>query len=149
MIHQTVLLAHLLAAIFWVGGMATLHFCVRPAALQTLQAPQPIALLHATLKRFLFGVGIAVIVLLLTGIHLYGLRGGMAARWGVHVMVIGGILMMLIYGHIRFALLKKLSGAVAAQNWAQAKPALDSIRKLVSINLLLGVAIIAAVKLGA
>jgi uncharacterized membrane protein len=149
MVHQTVLLIHLLAAIFWLGGMLTLHFCVRPAALSALQPPQPLAMMHATLVRFLKIVALAIVVLLLTGIHLYGLRGGLAARWGVHVMALGGIVMMLIYGHLRFGAFKKLSTAVAAQNWAEAKPALDQVRKLVVVNMVLGIAIIAAVKLGA
>jgi uncharacterized membrane protein len=133
---------------FWLGGMATIVFCVRPAALAVLAAPQPIALLHATLARFLKYVALAMAILLLTGIHLYGVRGGIGARWGVHVMSLGGIVMMLIYGHIRFAAFKRLDAAVQTQTWAEAKPALDLIRKMVLVNLALGVAIIAAVKIG-
>jgi uncharacterized membrane protein len=148
-VHQFVLLLHLLAAIFWLGGMATIVFCVSPAALSVLAAPQPIALLHATLARFLRYVALAMAILLLTGIHLYGLRGGIGARWGIHVMAFGGVAMMLIYGHIRFAAFKRLDAAVKAQVWADAKPALDLIRKMVWVNLVLGVAIIAAVRLGA
>jgi uncharacterized membrane protein len=149
MTHQLVLALHLLAAIFWLGGMATLHTCVRPAALDVLQPPQPISMMHATLKRFLLLVGIAIIVLLITGIHLYGLRGGPAARWGVQVMTFGGIVMMLIYGHIRFALFKRLNAAVATQSWPDAKAALDQIRTLVFANLCLGILIVVAVKIGA
>jgi uncharacterized membrane protein len=147
-VHQFVLLLHLLAAMFWLGGMATIVFCVRPAALAVLAAPQPITLLHATLARFLKYVALAMALLLITGIHLYGLRGGIGARWGVHVMAFGGIVMMLIYGHIRFAAFKRLDAAVNTQTWAEAKPALDLIRKMVLVNLALGVAIIAAVKFG-
>lgn len=147
--HNAILLLHLLAAIFWVGGMLTLHFCVRPAALDVLQPPQPIAMLHSTLARFLKLVALAIVVLLLTGIHLYGLRGGLAARWGVHVMAGGGIAMMLVYGHLRFAAFKQLGASVANQNWNEAKAALARVRTLVSVNLVLGVLIIAAVKLGA
>jgi uncharacterized membrane protein len=147
-VHQFVLLLHLLAAMFWLGGMATIVFCVRPAALAVLAAPQPITLLHATLARFLKYVALAMALLLLTGIHLYGLRGGIGARWGVHVMAFGGIVMMLIYGHIRFAAFKRLDAVVNTQTWAEAKPALDLIRKMVLVNLALGVAIIAAVKFG-
>jgi uncharacterized membrane protein len=146
--HALILLLHLLAAIFWVGGMALMHFCVRPAALATLEPPLPIALLHATLARFLRAVALAIAVLLLTGIHLYGLRGGLSAHWGVHLMVFGGLLMMLIYGHIRFVGFKRLGTAVAAKDWPAAKAALEQIRKFVFGNLLLGIAIIAAVKLG-
>jgi uncharacterized membrane protein len=148
MAHQTILLLHLLAAIFWIGGMLTIHFCVRPAALAVLQPPQPIAMLHATLQRFLKYVAMALLVLLLTGIHLYGLRGGLGARWGVHIMAGGGIVMMLIYGHIRFVLFKRLDAAVSAQNWTQARPALEQTRTWVLSNLVLGILIVVAVKLG-
>ncbi len=147
-LHAFVLLVHLLAAIFWLGGMATVLGCVRPAALSVLSAPQPILLLHATLARFLKYVALAMAILLLTGIHLYGLRGGLGARWGVHVMAFGGIVMMLVYGHLRFSAFKKLEAAVKSQNWAEGKAALDQIRTLVMVNLALGVVIIAAVKLG-
>lgn len=133
---------------FWLGGMATILFCVRPAALSVLAAPQPVALLHATLAKFLKYVALAMAILLITGIHLYGLRGGLGARWGVHVMALGGILMMLIYGHLRFTAFKKLNVAVKAQNWGEGKAALDQIRTLVLVNLVLGVVIVAAVKLG-
>ena len=148
-VHQTVLLLHLLAAMFWLGGMATIVLCVRPAALAALTAPQPIQLLHATLARFLKYVALALAILLLTGIHLYGLRGGMGARWGIHVMAFGGILMMLVYGHLRFGPFKKLDASVKSQNWAEGKAALGQIRVLVLVNLFLGVLITAAVKLGA
>jgi uncharacterized membrane protein len=148
-IHQFVLLLHLLAAIFWLGGMATILFCVRPAALALLSPPQPIAMMHATLARFLKYVALAMAILLLTGIHLYGLRGGLGARWGVHTMAFGGIVMMLIYGHLRFTAFKKLDAAVKAQTWPEGKAALDQIRLLVQLNLIIGVGIVAAVKLGA
>ncbi len=146
--HATVLLIHLLAAIFWIGGMATILFCVRPAARAVLEAPQPAVLLHATLARFLRYVGVAVILLLVTGIHLYGTRGGLGARWGVHVMAGGGIVMLLIYGHLRAGVFKKMSAAVARKEWPTVVAQLEMARKLVALNLAIGIAIIAAVKLG-
>ena len=54
-----------------------------------------------------------------------------------------GILMMAIFGHIRFALFKRLTRAVAASDWATGGQALASIRTWVAVNLALGVAIIA------
>ncbi len=149
MTHTLVLLVHLFAAIFWVGGMAVILFCVRPAALATLEPPQPITLLHATMQRFLRYVGIAVILLVATGIHLYGLRGGGGARIGIHVMAAGGIAMALLYGHIRFAVFKKLNVAVGEKNWADAKKALEQLRRMVLINFCLAVTIIIAVRVWA
>ena len=50
-----------------------------------------------------------------------------------------GLLMMLIYGHIRFGPFVRLRRAVAAREWPQAAPQLNSIRRGVGINLVLGV----------
>ena len=54
-----------------------------------------------------------------------------------------GVLMIAIFGHIRFALFKRLSRAVAAQDWPAGGAALASIRTWVSVNLAIGVIIIA------
>ncbi len=34
------LFLHLASAVFWVGGMAVMHFAVRPAAVSTLEPPK-------------------------------------------------------------------------------------------------------------
>ena len=51
--------------------------------------------------------------------------------------------MMAIFGHIRFALFKRLQRAVAATDWAAGGKALASIRSLVALNLGLGVLTVA------
>ena len=54
-----------------------------------------------------------------------------------------GLAMMAIFGHLRFASFKRLQRAVAAENWAAGAQALAVIRTGVTVNLVLGVAIIA------
>jgi uncharacterized membrane protein len=49
-----------------------------------------------------------------------------------------GLVMMAIFGHIRFAPYKRLSAAVAASDWPAAGAALAQIRMLVTVNLALG-----------
>ena len=56
-----------------------------------------------------------------------------------------GLVMMAIFGHIRFALYKPLRVAVAASDWAAGGKALASIRTLVGVNLALGVLTVAIV----
>jgi uncharacterized membrane protein len=56
-----------------------------------------------------------------------------------------GVLMMLIFGHIRFVLFRRMSAAVQAAQWPVAAAALASIRRWVAVNLALGVAISAVV----
>jgi len=140
----TLLFLHILAAAFWVGGMALMHFAVRPAAVATLDPPQRLPFMAETLARFFAGVWAAIIVLLASGLGLIWRAGGFAnVRWNVHLMFGIGLLMMAIYLHIRFAPYPRLKRAVAAREWPVAAASLNLIRKLVRINLLLGVIVMA------
>jgi uncharacterized membrane protein len=142
------LLLHLLAAMLWIGGMAFAHFALRPAAVATLQPPQRLPLMSAALGRFFRLVMIAVLVLLATGLHLIFAAGGFAAvRSGVHAMFGGGVVMMLIFGYIAHGCHPKMRRHVEAGEWPAAAAQLDTIRTLVTVNLVLGVLIVAAVKL--
>jgi uncharacterized membrane protein len=140
LLYATLLCLHLLAAALWVGGMAVMHFAVRPAAVQTLEPPLRLPFMGAALQRFFNLVNGAIAVLLASGLALLSLRGGFAAaHWGVHAMVALGLLMMAVYGHIRLALWPRLRQAVAARVWPQAAAQLNAIRVRVAFNLLLGV----------
>jgi uncharacterized membrane protein len=136
--HALLLCLHLLAAAFWVGGMATIVWAVRPAAIQVLEGPPlRLQLLSATLARFFPLVLVAIVVLLGSGLLMLGLLGG-RAHWSVHAMAALGLLMMALFAHIRWALFPRLQRAVAAQTWAAAGAALNAIRPLVNLNLGLG-----------
>jgi uncharacterized membrane protein len=52
MLYTALLLLHLLAAIVWLGGMAFVHFALRPAAETILEPPQRVPLMVAALRRF-------------------------------------------------------------------------------------------------
>jgi uncharacterized membrane protein len=140
LLHATLLCLHLLAAALWVGGMAVMHFAVRPAAVQMLEPPLRLPFMAAALQRFFTLVSGAIAALLASGLALLSLGGGFAAaHWGVHAMVALGLLMMAVYGHIRLALWPRLQQAVAARVWPQAAAQLNAIRVRVAFNLLLGV----------
>jgi uncharacterized membrane protein len=134
---------HLLAAAGWVGGMALMHFAVRPAAVETLQAPpQRLALMAAVMRRFLRGVDIAVALLWATGLAIILGGGGFAAqRWGVHAMAGIAVAMTVVFVVIRAVLFPRLRRAVAAADWPAGAAALNAIRPLVAANLGLGVAV--------
>jgi uncharacterized membrane protein len=139
MLHATLLCLHLLAATLWVGGMAVMHFAVRPAAVQVLEPPQRLPFMAAALGRFFAWVSAAVVVLLASGVAMMLLSGGFAAaHWSVHAMFGFGLLMMAVYGHIRFALFLRLQRALAARDMPQAAAALNAIRQRVALNLGLG-----------
>jgi len=147
--YTLLLLVHLLAATFWVGGMALMHFTVRPAAVVTLLPPQRLPFLAAALGRFLNGVLVAIVVLLLSGLVMIQIAGGFAVvHRSVHTMFALGLVMMAIYGHVRMAPMRRLQQAVAQQAWATAAAQLSLVRRLVLFNLLLGVAVFAVAILG-
>ena len=146
-------LIHLVSIVIWVGGMFFAHFFLRPAV-QDLDAPVRVKLMRDVLGRFFSVVLILVLLVLLSGIGLIGAVHGMAAKVGAPfsmplswiVMSVLGIVMMAVFGHIRFALYKRLNNAVEAKDWAAGGAALGSIRKWVAFNLALGLVIIAAMR---
>ncbi|WP_133961806.1 DUF4149 domain-containing protein [Burkholderia pseudomallei] len=137
------LFLHLLAVAVWVGGMVFANFCLRPA-LSDLSPQLRLPLVEAVFDRFFNWVAGAVIVILLTGGFLLMKFGGAQATWPLHAMAGLGVVMMLIYGHIRFALFPRIRRAVQAQNWPDGARAVNAVRLLVMVNLVLGVVTIGA-----
>jgi uncharacterized membrane protein len=150
MIYAFLKLLHVLSIVVWVGGMVFAGFFLRPAAMQ-LPPPQRIPLMHAVLQRFFAAVLLAIVIALATGLWMIGrvaketvqagLSFNMPLDWTL--MAALGLLMMAIFAHIRFALFKRLDKAVTAQDWPAGGAALASIRTWVSVNLVIGVVIIA------
>jgi uncharacterized membrane protein len=64
-------------------------------------------------------------------------------------MSVLGVLMLAIFGHLRFALYPRLSRAVAGQAWPAGATALQAIRRWVMVNLGLGVVIVVVTLMGA
>ena len=154
MIYTSLKLLHVLATIVWIGGMVFSHFFLRPAVM-SLDVPERVRLMHEVLRRFFNAVSVAVLVTLVTALWMIGrvakqlVQSGagfsMPLSWSLMAGL--GILMMLIFAHIRFALFKRLSLAVQTMDWDAGSVALASIRTWVAVNLGLGVLIVALVTL--
>ena len=144
------LFLHLAAVIVWVGGMATMHFAVRPAAASLLEPPQRLAFMSSALARFFTLVGIAVLVVLASGLWLMQimLSSGLRLPLSIHIMAGIDLLMMAVFGHIRFALFPRLQRNVSAADWPSAAKQLGSIRQLVVLNLILGTVTVAIAVMG-
>ena len=139
---------HLLAVVVWVGGMFFAHMALRPAA-QALPPPQRLPLLAAALSRFVAWTAAAILLLVASGIAMIVLLGGMrAVGVYVHVMIGLGLVMILIYGHLVASPLKRLRAAVAASDWPGAGAAMTMARRLVGVNLVLGLVTITVAVLG-
>ena len=149
MIYATLKTVHVLSIIVWIGGMVFAHFFLRPALAQ-LEPPVRLRLMHDVLGRFFHAVLIAALLTLASGVWMLGRvakqvvqSGGsfdMPLSWTI--MATLGVVMVAIFMHIRFALYKRLSRAVAAAEWAAGGAAMAQIRTWVSINLGLGVLVL-------
>ena len=149
MLYALLKTVHVLSIMLWVGGMAFAHFFLRPAA-AALPPPERLTLLHTVMGRFFKVVMWAATLTLVTGVWMIGRTakavvqsGGsfsMPLSWTI--MATLGVVMIAIFGHIRFALFKRLSRAVQAQDWPAGGSAMASIRTWVLVNLSIGVAIV-------
>lgn len=163
-LYALMVFLHVLAVVVWVGGMFLMHFAVRPVAVAQLPPAQRLPLLAGILGRFFNWVVAAVVVVLATGVAMIigiGAAAGAAeagksafgegmrlAHGSVHLMFGLGIVMSLIFAFIRLVPFPRLRGALAAQQLPAAAGHLDSIRKWVATNLVLGVLTIAVATLG-
>ena len=147
-LYSLLLLVHLLCVVVWVGGMAFALFCLRPAAIAILQPPQRIPLLHAALARFFAIVVVAIALILASGVTMILTvdmkNAPIAWKWMIGL----GIVMMTVFFHLRAAAFARLGRCVQAQDWPAAARHLDQIRLGVMLNLSIGLAIIAIMKLG-
>jgi uncharacterized membrane protein len=132
------LFLHLMGVTIWVGGMFFAHFCLRPA-MSDLSPQLRLPLWDAVFARFFTWVTVAILLILVSGGYLMSKFGGAQAPWAIHAMVGIGVLMMLIFGHIRFALYPRLRRAVQAQKWPDGARVINNIRRLVTVNLVLGI----------
>lgn len=137
---------HLLCIIVWVGGMVFAHFFLRPAV-AALEPPARLRLMHDVLGRFFAAVLVASLLTLLSGLGMIGHAAAGAGGafslpldWGV--MAALGLVMIAIFGHIRFVLYARLGRAVADARWPAAAAALLAIRRWVGLNLTLGLLVI-------
>ncbi len=144
MIASLLLILHALSAVVWVGGMFFAHQVLRPAAASLETGPRLILWSHV-LGRFFAWVFAAIVLLLLTGYAMvfgvYGGFGGVGLH--VHLMQGIGIVMMLLFLHLYFAPWRRFRAAVARQDWAAGGRQLGQIRTIVTINLVLGVIVVA------
>ncbi|WP_099867931.1 CopD family protein [Pararhizobium haloflavum] len=140
---------HILAALFWVGGMVFAHQILRPAAL-ALDPPLRLALWRDVFSRFLPAVGFAVAALLVTGFAMiFTTFGGFAAApVSVHVMTTTGLVMMMLYLHLVFAPWKRLKSAIGNADWKAGAGHLNQMRQIVGINIVLGIVTIVVASTG-
>jgi uncharacterized membrane protein len=138
------LIVHALSAVVWVGGMFFAHQVLRPAAV-TLEPGPRLALWSRVLGRFFAWVFAAIVLLLASGYTMIADVFGGFSKIGLHIQLMQGIgiLMMLLFFHLYFAPWRRFRAAVARQEWAEGGRQLGQIRTIVTINLVLGIIVVA------
>lgn len=156
MLYAALKTFHVLSVILWIGGMAFTLFFLRPA-LAALEPPVRLRLMQDVLGRFFGAVLALALIALVTGGWMmveFANRMALAAAtevrmpWTWSLMAALGVLMTLIFGHIRFVLFQRLRRAVASSAWAAGAAALSGIRVWVRANLAIGLLIVGVVYLG-
>ena len=142
------LLLHVLSVVVWVGGMFFAYMALRPVAASVLEPPQRLTLWAGVFGKFFPWVWASVVLILLSGLHMLMKLGGAEAPHYTLTMLVLGVVMMLIFAHVFFAPYKKLKRAVAELDWKAGGAALGQIRRLIGINLSLGLLTIGVVFVG-
>jgi len=130
---------HVLAAVIWVGGMFFAYMALRPAALK-LEPPHRLMLWSETFERFFPWVWGSVVILPFTGYWMiFTMFGGFdSTPLYALIMQYIGIAMIAIFLHVFFAPYRRLRRFVAAEDFSAAGKQLAQIRKLIALNLGLG-----------
>ena len=144
MIASLLLILHALSAVVWVGGMFFAHQVLRPAAAPLDPGPR-FLLWSRVLGRFFAWVIAAIVLLLASGYAMVFAVFGGFGKVGLHVNLMQGlgILMMLLFFHLYFAPWRRFRQAVGREDWAEGGRRLGQIRTIVTINLVLGLIVVA------
>lgn len=139
MLHAIAVALHILAATIWVGGMFMAYMIVRPA-MGGLTPPEPVKMWGRIFQKFFSWVCLAVALLLVTGFWmLLGPYGGFAAAPPfLHVMATLGLVMCALFGHLYFAPYGRMRRALAAEDYPAASKQIPAIRRIVAVNLAIG-----------
>ena len=127
---------HILGFTVWVGGMFFAYMALRPIAASVLQAPERLKLWDGVFQKFFFWVWLSILLVLGSGLYMMAIIGKPPLY--ITLMAVLGIAMMFIFAHVFFAPYKRLKRAVAGADWPAGGTALGQIRKMVGLNLILG-----------
>ncbi|SED21112.1 Uncharacterized membrane protein [Pseudomonas mohnii] len=136
---------HVLAALVWVGGMFFAWMVLRPAAVNALEGPARLKLWVEVFQGFFRWVWVAVLLLPVSGVGMLHMHfnGFETAPRYVQVMMGLYVVMTALFIRIQALMLPELRTAVIAQDWPAGAAVLGKIRRLVGINLIVGLVLVA------
>jgi uncharacterized membrane protein len=118
---------------------------LRPAAIKALEGPARLKLWVEVFQGFFRWVWVAVVLLPVSGVGMLNLHftGFENAPRYVQVMMGLYVVMTALFIRIQALMLPELRTAVAGQDWPAGAAVLGRIRRLVGINLLVGLVVVA------
>ena len=130
---------HVLAAVVWVGGMVFAYVVLRPSA-GPLPAEARLQLWHRVFGRFFPWVWASIVALLASGYAMMFLSfGGLSgAPLYVQIMQAIALIMVLLFLLLFFGPWRRFATAVTGARFPEAAEQLHRIRRIVAINLTLG-----------
>ncbi len=130
---------HQLAALVWVGGMFFAYLVLRPA-LADVTAELRLGVWQGVFRRFFVWVALSIVTLFVTGYVMVFAGWGGFGGVGLHVHLMHGLALAMVVVFVMLVLgpWRRLRTARAAGEIAAAAAALGRIRRLVAINLSLG-----------
>lgn len=140
---------HVLAAVVWVGGMFFAWVILRPVAAATLEGPARLGLWAGIFPRFFAWVWLCLLTLPISGVAMLHLRyhGFDGAPRYVQAMMGLFVVMVALFLRVQGLQLPALRRAVDAQDWVAGAAAMVHIRRLVGVNLAIGLAVVALASL--
>jgi uncharacterized membrane protein len=139
-LHMTILVTlHVLAAVVWIGGMFFAYMVLRQSV-GLLEPAVRLAFWQRVFQHFFPWVWASIILLLVSGYGMLFLYFGGFAGAGLHIHLMQGtgIVMMMLFLNLFFAPWRRFNNAVERESFADAAKELDQIRRIVAINLVLG-----------
>lgn len=147
-VYPLMLFLHIASIVVWVGGMFFAYVCLRPVAVELFEPPQRLRLWRGVFARFFVWVWWAVTLIAASGLTMFAIHGAAAAPLNWHLMTGSGAVMIAIFVFVASSPFAALKRAVAAEDWKAGGAALNRIRQMVGVNLVLGLATIAVATVG-
>ncbi|WP_298217510.1 CopD family protein [Halothiobacillus sp.] len=139
--NMLIMAMHSLAAVLWIGGIFFAFMVLRPVSTM-FEPPQRLRLWSTVFARFFPWVWFFIVILVITGyVDLFTRFGGSMTQGYLLAMQVIGWIMILLFAWLSFVLVGKLHRAVSEQRWPDAAAAMQPIRRIMAINLGLGILI--------
>jgi uncharacterized membrane protein len=129
-----VLAIHILCAVIWVGGMFFAIVVLRPS-IAGLEPAQRVAMHNRVFRRFFLVIWHVMPIALITG-FVMAFVGPAGLPWNVQAMMGLGVIMAVVFLAVVFGPYRRFRSAVSS---ARAGEAAERIRRLIELNLALGV----------